>query len=59
MKKYKISSEEAVERVRQKRERIHPNIGFLGQLSLYQDMNYRLDINHNEYRIFILINLKK
>jgi len=59
MKKYRISAEEAVGRVRQKREKINPNIGFLGQLNLYEDMDYRLDHNHSEYRLFILINLKK
>ncbi len=59
MKKYKISAEEALERMRRKRDKINPNIGFMAQLCLYEDMGHKLDLNHNEYRLFILINLKK
>ncbi|XP_054153130.1 dual specificity protein phosphatase 12-like [Oppia nitens] len=59
MKKLRITANEAIERIRTVRPKINPNPGFIGQLALYEDMDYEFDVRHPEYRVFALICLKK
>ncbi|CAL8080718.1 unnamed protein product [Orchesella dallaii] len=54
MHKYNISLEEALERVKSKREAIGPNHGFISQLKLYEKMGFHIDRNSPVYKRFRL-----
>ncbi len=53
MKKYKISVENAVQKVKDLRECVESNDGFLSQLRLWERMSYRIDINNRQLREFL------
>ncbi|GLV41145.1 MAPK Phosphatase 4 [Carabus blaptoides fortunei] len=54
MKKYKLSYEATLERVKEKRKIVHPNEGFVYQLKLYEEMGYAIDKSNTKYREFRL-----
>ncbi|XP_042242891.1 dual specificity protein phosphatase MPK-4-like isoform X2 [Homarus americanus] len=54
MKKYKMSVDEALQRVKSRRRCVGPNSGFLGQLLLYQMMGWNLVENNLQYRLYRL-----
>ncbi|ODM91541.1 Dual specificity protein phosphatase 12, partial [Orchesella cincta] len=54
MHKYNISLEEALERVKSKREAIGPNHGFISQLKLYEKMGYHIDRSSPVFKRFRL-----
>ncbi|XP_063902761.1 dual specificity protein phosphatase MPK-4-like isoform X1 [Zophobas morio] len=54
MKKYQLTYREAFEQVKLKRSIVYPNQGFISQLTLYKEMNYKLDPNNMKYKIFRL-----
>jgi len=56
MKKEKLSVEEALESVGQKRN-VGPNPGFWHQLELFQAMGYTIDRNNPKFRTFCLNNI--
>jgi dual specificity phosphatase 12 len=49
MYKKKMSAEEAMAFVKEKRAWINPNPGFLRQLSLFQDLGYKIDEEDEKY----------
>lgn len=54
MKKYELSADEALERVKMKRPCVRPNTGFLVQLSTYEAMGWNLDNSNGQYRLYKL-----
>ncbi|XP_050739682.1 dual specificity protein phosphatase MPK-4-like isoform X1 [Eriocheir sinensis] len=54
MKKYKLSLDEALQRVKSRRYCIGPNPGFLEQLALYQTMGWDLIEDNKQYRLYKL-----
>nr|XP_045597645.1 dual specificity protein phosphatase MPK-4-like isoform X2 [Procambarus clarkii] len=54
MKKYKISVDEALQRIKSRRRCVGPNSGFLAQLLLYQIMGTSLVENNLQYRLYRL-----
>ncbi|XP_076254777.1 dual specificity protein phosphatase MPK-4 [Rhynchophorus ferrugineus] len=54
MKKYKISYEEAFDRVKAKRSIISPNQGFISQLKIYQIMKYIINKSDMKYKLYRL-----
>ncbi|XP_071517618.1 dual specificity protein phosphatase MPK-4-like isoform X2 [Panulirus ornatus] len=54
MKKYKISVDEALQRIKSKRRCVGPNSGFLAQLLLYQMMGWNLVENNVQYLLYKL-----
>ncbi|XP_045472736.1 dual specificity protein phosphatase MPK-4-like [Harmonia axyridis] len=54
MKKYNLNFSDAFQRVKLKRSIVYPNPGFISQLLLYEKMNYVVDKNYMEYKIFRL-----
>lgn len=59
MKKYSISVDVAMQRVKNKRFCACPNAGFLSQLKLYEAMKNTLDEGNIDYKIFSLYHLGK
>ena len=49
MNKYQMTYESALEMVRERRPRIHPNRGFVDQLKLYQEMGFTLNVNNENF----------
>ncbi|KAH9412600.1 dual specificity phosphatase 12 [Dermatophagoides pteronyssinus] len=54
MNKWHLSTQDTLIFVRTKRSICNPNDGFVYQLNLYNQMNYRLDIQNKEFRHFLL-----
>ncbi|XP_021937206.1 dual specificity protein phosphatase MPK-4-like isoform X2 [Zootermopsis nevadensis] len=54
MKKYELSFEDAVERVKSKRRYVGPNPGFVSQLCLYETMKWRMDKTNIQFRMYRL-----
>ncbi|CAG2111311.1 unnamed protein product [Medioppia subpectinata] len=59
MRRDRCTGDEALELIRRVRPKINPNAGFVAQLRLYHEMNYRLDVTHREYRVFAVIALRR
>uniref|UniRef100_A0A1B6CCD1 Uncharacterized protein n=1 Tax=Clastoptera arizonana TaxID=38151 RepID=A0A1B6CCD1_9HEMI len=55
MKKYQISFDEALERVKSRRKLVGPNKGFEDQLKLYGRMGCKIDTNNIQYKMFRLL----
>ncbi|CAK9436259.1 uncharacterized protein LODBEIA_P08170 [Lodderomyces beijingensis] len=53
MKKHKLMWMQALHAVRRKEPAVMPNRGFLEQLSLYADMNYKVDPENPKYKAFL------
>lgn len=41
-------------RVKSKRIFVHPNVGFMMQLRLYHKMGWKIDPNHEKYKLYRL-----
>ncbi|KAL7035318.1 hypothetical protein ACKWTF_008325 [Chironomus riparius] len=54
MKKYSISYQRAFERAKSKRSLVQPNHGFAQQCKLFYKMNYSIDPNCRNYKLFRL-----
>lgn len=54
MRKYELSFEDAVERVKSKRRFVGPNPGFVSQLRLYEVMNWQVDKTNIQFRMYRL-----
>ncbi|XP_018323402.2 dual specificity protein phosphatase MPK-4-like [Agrilus planipennis] len=54
MKKYQLAYGEAFEKVKMKRSIVFPNQGFISQLMLYKDMGYKVDKEHQKYKVYRL-----
>ncbi|KAK3895325.1 hypothetical protein Pcinc_000954 [Petrolisthes cinctipes] len=54
MKKYTLTLEEALARVKSKRHVAFPNSGFMAQLLLYKKMGYQLDTSNLQYKLYLL-----
>lgn len=54
MQKYNLSFEQALARVKAKRECVNPHQGFLAQLKLYESMDYHLDPSNVQFKMFKL-----
>lgn len=54
MQKYKLGYSDAFQKVKNKRSIVYPNQGFVAQLKLYKEMNYKLDKNFVKYKVFRL-----
>ncbi|KAK4294730.1 hypothetical protein Pmani_032662 [Petrolisthes manimaculis] len=54
MKKYALTLEEALARVKSKRRVAFPNSGFMAQLLLYEKMGYQLDTSNLQYKLYLL-----
>ncbi|XP_046670154.1 dual specificity protein phosphatase MPK-4-like [Homalodisca vitripennis] len=54
MKKYGISYQDAFERVKSLRRFVGPNAGFEAQLQLFERMNYTIDRNNLQYKMYRL-----
>ena len=54
MHKHHYKLEKAFFKVKTKRECINPHIGFLAQLKLFEAMDYTIDLNNVQYKMFRL-----
>ncbi|XP_045137541.1 dual specificity protein phosphatase MPK-4-like isoform X2 [Portunus trituberculatus] len=54
MKKYKLSVDEALQRVKFKRRYVGPNSGFLAQLAIYEVMRWTLESRNVQYGLYKL-----
>ncbi|KAK7580511.1 hypothetical protein V9T40_001140 [Parthenolecanium corni] len=54
MRKHSINCEKALERLKQQRSVVGPNIGFYNQLRLYEAMNFKIDKSNLQFRLFRL-----
>ncbi|KAJ2726677.1 tyrosine protein phosphatase yvh1 [Coemansia sp. Benny D115] len=54
MQRDKLSAEEGLRRVKEKRRQVHPNEGFLDQLELYYDLGYEVSEEKPLYRRFLI-----
>ncbi|TRY68328.1 hypothetical protein TCAL_03807 [Tigriopus californicus] len=54
MQKYNLSFEQALARVKAKRDCVNPHQGFLAQLKLYESMDYHLDPSNVQFKMFKL-----
>jgi len=54
MKKYKISFDDAFQRVKVKNAAALPNIGFQAQLNLYETLGWKIDKNNMQFKLFRL-----
>ncbi|GFG38883.1 hypothetical protein Cfor_02190 [Coptotermes formosanus] len=54
MKKYELSFEDALERLKSKRRFVGPNPGFISQLRLYETMNWQVDKTNIQFRMYRL-----
>ncbi|CAF0798106.1 unnamed protein product [Adineta steineri] len=52
MRRYKLSANIALKRLRLARPIVHPNPSFSAQLYLFEQMNNQLDLNHGLYKEF-------
>ena len=52
MQKHGYSAERALAKVRAKREIIQPHESFLAQLRLYENMDFTLDDENLQYKMF-------
>ncbi|XP_031626336.1 dual specificity protein phosphatase MPK-4 [Contarinia nasturtii] len=54
MQKYQLSLTLAFERVKSKRRFVQPNNGFMVQLRLFHKMGWRIDSNHEKFKLYRL-----
>lgn len=54
MKKYGMSYSEAFDLVKSKRRFVGPNLGFIAQLKLYQDMGFSIDNTNVQFKMYRL-----
>jgi dual specificity phosphatase 12 len=54
MKKYNLSFTKTFEIVKQKRRFVSPNAGFIAQLKLYEDMDFTIDCNNIQFKMYRL-----
>lgn len=52
MRKYKLSTTPAMERVKSKRIFVRPNAGFTIQLRLFHKMGWKIDPTHEKFKVY-------
>ncbi len=57
--KYKLTANEAIDRVKTKRSKTNPNKGFVKQLKLYQILNYTFDYYNERHKLLFEMILKE
>ncbi|KAK6458927.1 nitrogen starvation-induced protein phosphatase [Scheffersomyces xylosifermentans] len=59
MKKYKLAIDQALHAVTRKVPEAQPNAGFMEQLVLYKDIDFKVDVSNELYRQFVVDNSLK